>query len=79
MPKDLDRITIDPDIMMGKPTIKGTRIPVEVLLRKLSQDISPEDILNDYPRLEREDIQAALLYAADSVSSEEVHLSTSKN
>lgn len=79
MPKDLDRITIDPDIMMGKPTIKGTRIPVEALLRKLSQNISPEDILDDYPRLTREDIQAALQYAADSVSGEEVHLSTSKN
>ncbi len=71
-----DRITVDPEIMMGKPTIKGTRVTVEVLLRKLSQEISPENILEEYPRLEKEDLQAALQYAADSVSTEELHLST---
>ena len=71
-----DRITVDPEIMMGKPTIKGTRITVEVLLRKLSQEIAPEKILEEYPRLEREDLQAALQFAADSVSTEELHLST---
>jgi len=71
-----DRITVDPEIMMGKPTIKGTRITVEVLLRKLSQEIFPENILEEYPRLEKEDLQAALQYAADSVSTEELHLST---
>ena len=71
-----DRITVDPEIMMGKPTIKGTRVTVEVLLRKLSQEISPENILEEYPRLEKEDLQAALQYAADSVSTEELHIST---
>ena len=71
-----DRITVDPEIMIGKPTIKGTRITVEVLLRKLSQEISPENILEEYPRLEKEDLQAALQYAADSVSTEELHIST---
>ena len=71
-----DRITVDPEIMLGKPTIKGTRVTVEVLLRKLSQEVSPENILEEYPRLEKEDLQAALQYAADSVSSEELHLST---
>lgn len=79
MTEDLERITVDPDIMMGKPTIKGTRITVEVLLRKLSQDISPEKILSEYPRLEKKDLQAALQYAAESVSSEEIHLSVSKS
>ena len=71
-----DRITVNPEIMIGKPTIKGTRITVEILLRKLSQEISPENILEEYPRLEKEDLQAALQYAADSVSTEELHLST---
>lgn len=79
MTEDLERITVDPDIMMGKPTIKGTRITVEVLLRKLSQDISLEKILSEYPRLEKKDLQAALQYAAESVSSEEIHLSVSKS
>jgi len=71
-----DRITVNPEIMIGKPTIKGTRITVEILLRKLSQEISPENILEEYPRLEKEDLQAALQYAADSVSTEELHIST---
>jgi len=69
----LERIEIYPKVMLGKPVIRGTRIPVEIVLRKLSQNISVEEILRDYPRLTREDIQAVLSYAAESVSGEEVH------
>jgi len=70
----LEKIEINPKVMLGKPVIRGTRIPVEIILRKLSQSISVEEILQDYPRLTREDIQAVLSYAAESVSGEEVHL-----
>ena len=72
MSKLLKRIEINPDIMLGKPVIKGTRITVEIILRKLSQSISIDDILKDYSHLKVEDIQAALEYAATSVSMEEV-------
>ena len=68
------RVEINPDIMLGKPVIKGTRIPVELILRKLAQNISADEILDDYPRLTREDIQAALEYAAESIRCEEIHL-----
>ena len=53
----LGKIEINPKVMLGKPVIGGTRIPVEVILRKLSQNISLEEILRDYPRLTREDIR----------------------
>jgi len=68
----LDRIEINPQVMLGKPVIKGSRITVEIILKKLSQDISIDEILADYPRLTREDIQAAIAYAAISLSTDEV-------
>ncbi|MEW6368390.1 MAG: DUF433 domain-containing protein [Acidobacteriota bacterium] len=55
-----DRIEIDPEVMPGKPVIRGTRIPVEMILRKLSEGVSEEDLLDAYPRLTRDDIHAAL-------------------
>ena len=67
-----DRIEIDPDVMLGKPVIRGTRIPVERILRKLSEGASEADLLDAYPRLTREDIQAAMRYAADTLAHEEV-------
>lgn len=70
----LERIEINPDIMMGKPVIRGTRITVEIILRKLSQGISIEEILADYPGLTREDIYAALAYAAEALSTEELSI-----
>ena len=66
-----NRIEVDPRVMLGKPVIRGTRITVEQLLRKLSEGASEMDILDAYPRLTREDIQAALAYAADTVAHEE--------
>ena len=69
-----DRIEINPDVMLGKPVIRGTRIPVELLLRKLSEGATEADLLDAYPRLTREDIQAALAYAADTVAHETIVL-----
>ena len=56
----MDRIEINPEIMLGKPVIKGTRIPVELLVRKLSEGAVEADLLDAYPKLAREDIYAAL-------------------
>ncbi|MGH9202789.1 MAG: DUF433 domain-containing protein [Vicinamibacterales bacterium] len=67
-----DRIEINPRVMLGKPVIRGTRIPVELILRKLSEGASEADLLDGYPSLKREDIQAAMRYAADTLAHEEV-------
>lgn len=69
----LDRIEINPKIMVGKPVIKGTRIPVELILKMLSQGITTEEILGEYPQLTKEDIQAALAYGAKALEVEEVY------
>ena len=69
-----DRIEISPAVMLGKPVIRGTRITVELILRKLSEGASVEDLLDAYPRLTRSDIQAAFAYAADSLAHETVVL-----
>ena len=66
-----NRIEINPKIMMGKPVIRGTRIPVELILRKLSEKAAEEDILQAYPQLVPEDIQAAIGFAADTIAHEE--------
>jgi uncharacterized protein (DUF433 family) len=59
------RIVSDPKILLGKPVIKGTRIAVELLLKKMSEGASVQDLLNDYPHLQKEDIYAALEYASE--------------
>ncbi len=59
----LKRITVRPDVFGGKPIIRDMRISVELVLSLLSQGVSPEDILDDYPRLEPEDIPACIAYA----------------
>jgi len=69
-----DRIEINPKVSLGKPVIRGTRIPVELVLRKLSDGASEADLLDAYPRLTREDIQAAIGYAADTLAHEETIL-----
>jgi len=66
------RITLDPRIMAGKPVIRGTRIPVELIVRMLAQGISEAEILKEYPRLQPQDIRAALAYAARVLTQEEV-------
>ena len=62
----LDRITTHPDICHGKPCIRGLRYPVDMILERLSAGMSTEEILADYDDLEREDILAALAFAARS-------------
>ena len=65
-----ERVESRPEIMLGKPVIKGTRITVELIVRKLGEGASAEDLLDGYPNLKKEDIQAALIYAADTLSNE---------
>lgn len=67
-----DRIIADPNIMLGKPVIKNTRITVEIILKKLSEGMTVEELLEAYPHLIREDILAALSYSADVISQEEL-------
>jgi uncharacterized protein (DUF433 family) len=67
-----DRIEIDPEIMLGKPVIRGTRVTVELILRKLSEGATEADLLEAYPRLTRQDIHAAMRYAADTLAHEEI-------
>ena len=67
-----ERIIMDPRIMAGKPVIRGTRIPVELIVRMLAQGIPQSDILKEYPRLQAEDISAALAYAARVLAHEAV-------
>ncbi|MBI2499227.1 DUF433 domain-containing protein [Candidatus Woesearchaeota archaeon] len=66
------RIIINPEIMVGKPLIKGTRIPVDAIIRLLAQGMTKEEILEDYPNLTEDDIKAALDYVADVIKGEDV-------
>ena len=66
------RITLNPNVMVGKPVIRGTRIPVELIVRMLAQGVPEGEILKEYPRLQPEDIRAALAYAAETVAHEDV-------
>jgi uncharacterized protein (DUF433 family) len=70
--RNLDRIVIDPRIMTGKPVVRGTRIPVELVLKRLSQDLTMETIFDSYPRLTQEDIKACLEYAYAIIQGESV-------
>ncbi|HME45278.1 MAG TPA: DUF433 domain-containing protein [Syntrophorhabdales bacterium] len=66
-----DRIEINPKVMMGKPVVRGTRITVESILRKISEGMSEQELLDAYPRLTTNDIKAAIRYAADTLAHEE--------
>lgn len=67
-----ERISSDPEVMQGRPCIKGTRIPVELLLEKLGEGMSIDELLEAYPHLTREDVLAALRFAADYLSNEDI-------
>jgi uncharacterized protein (DUF433 family) len=67
-----NRIEINPKVMLGKPVIRGTRIPVELLIRKLSEGATEDELLDAYPRLTIDDIKAALAYAADTLAHETI-------
>ena len=72
----LKRIEVNPKVMAGKPVIRGTRIPVDLILDMLAEDVPTEEILREYPDLSRDDIRAALAYASASLKAEEVRLPT---
>jgi len=66
-------ITTDPEIMYGKPVIKGTRIPVDLVLEKLAYGETAEDLLKAYPNIDRNAINACLLFASDSIKNEKIY------
>ena len=68
----MDRIIIDPEIMVGKPVIKGTRITVNLIIQLLANGATETEILEDYPDLKKEDIKASLLYASNCLDREEI-------
>jgi uncharacterized protein (DUF433 family) len=72
------RIEINPSVMLGKPVIRNTRIPVELLLRKLAEGAEIAELLDAYPRLTEEDVRACLEYAADTIAHESTYSLTSE-
>jgi uncharacterized protein (DUF433 family) len=75
--KELDRITIDPEVCLGQPTIRGMRITVSIILKQLASGMTIKDILKAYPELEEEDIIQSIIYAA-WLSSEKVKVISGK-
>jgi len=69
-----DRIEVNPAVMLGKPVIRGTRVTVESILRKLAEGATEAELLEDYPHLTPDDIRAAIAYGAASVAHEDVVL-----
>jgi uncharacterized protein (DUF433 family) len=67
-----ERIEIHPEVMLGKPVVRGTRIPVELVLRKLAEGASSAELIDAYPRLTVDDIHACLAYAADTIAHESI-------
>jgi len=70
---DQDRIVIDPAILAGKPVVRGTRLPVELILKRLAQDLDLNSLYEAYPRLTEADVKACLAYAQTLVEGEEVY------
>ena len=68
-----DRIVVNPAILAGKPVVKGTRIPVDLILERLEEDTDTTLLFEDYPQLRNEDIKACLWYAKELVRGEEVY------
>lgn len=67
----MDRITMDPEVLSGKPVIKGTRIPVYLIIQLLANGMTEKEILTQYPTLRKVDIKAALVYASKCIENEE--------
>jgi len=67
-----NKIIANPEVMLGKPVIKGTRITVELILRKLSDGMTVDQMIVSYPHLSKEDVYAALTYASDLIANEEI-------
>jgi uncharacterized protein (DUF433 family) len=74
MKKNKEKLIVsNPDVMMGKPTVAGTRITVELILEKLSAGESEEDLLESHPRLTRDAIHAALAFAAEALKADAIY------
>jgi uncharacterized protein (DUF433 family) len=71
MEEPMDRIIIDPEVLSGKPVIKGTRIPIYLIIELLANGMTEKEILLQYPTLKKEDIKAALVYASKCLENEE--------
>lgn len=69
-----DRIEMNPNVMLGKPVIRGTRVTVEIILRKLGEGATHAELLEAYPHLTEQDIQAAITYAAETLAHEDTVL-----
>jgi len=67
-----DHIDVNPKVMLGKPVIRGTRTPVELILRKLGEGASEQDLLDAYPHLKSQDIRAAMSYSAETLVRKEL-------
>ncbi|MDP9122465.1 MAG: DUF433 domain-containing protein [Acidobacteriota bacterium] len=67
----LERIEIDPEVMLGKPVIRGSRITVEIILEKIAAGFSVEDIRSDYPLLTRDDVLAAVAFVRQAIGTDE--------
>jgi len=68
----MSRIVFDPEILGGKPIIKGTRISVELILELLSSGMSAEEIITEYPHLTKDDVKEAVAYAAKTLKNEDI-------
>jgi len=71
-----EHVCVNPTVMLGKPTLRGTRITVELVLRKLAEGASITELTEAYPQLSPASIHAAMAYAADSLAHEELILAT---
>jgi uncharacterized protein (DUF433 family) len=69
----VERITVDPAVLVGKPTIRGLRISVEQVLKALANGVTEAELLDDYPELEPEDVRACFAYAAERIAEERVY------
>lgn len=67
------RITVDPEVLAGKPVVRGTRIPVELVLQRLSEELDVKALLEAFPRLTRRDVQACIEYAQSLVEGEALY------
>ncbi len=76
---DQSRIVVDPEVLLGKPVIRGTRLSVEFIIGLMADGWRTEDIIRQYPGVVAEDIAACLAYARDLLSSERVYRSTGAN
>lgn len=72
--KFMDRIELNPKVCNGRPVIKGTRIPVSIIIEQIAEGASWDELLAGYPELKREDIQAALFYAKENIEHTDIRI-----